>query len=137
MKNYVLGLFGVVLIPFGLLVLFGPIGFGVGIGMLFFWWVTCTMEKPETELEADIRGAALRRERNTAFENDDHEWAARELKSAGITDKNSVVAAFHKARLDCTDISDVKRVESKVWLHMAGLTDIHGDKINLDEPLPR
>ena len=69
-----------------------------------------------------------RKVRNAAFESGDIGWA----KSLLPNRSSDYVAemAFHKARMDCSDISMSKREESQVWLWTRGLTDGHGQPID-------
>ena len=72
--------------------------------------------------------------RNDAFENDDLEWARAAL--ADGTPHEVVVMAFHKARYECTEVSEKKRRESQFWLHANGVTRLTGDAVKIGDPLP-
>jgi hypothetical protein len=77
---------------------------------------------------------AMLAERNTAFENDDFEWAARILPTP--SHPIVVIAAFHKARYECTAVSDKKRLESQSWLAGYNATRFGGLPIAIGDPLP-
>lgn len=73
-------------------------------------------------------------ERNVAFETDDFEWARRQLPTASCD--IVVIAAFHKARYECTAISDAKRLESQNWLAINKATRLGGMPVSIGDPLP-
>lgn len=80
--------------------------------------------------------AALKRimdERNAAFENDDLEWAARQLPGMSA---QAVEYGFHMARYECTQVSEQKRMESQLWLVERKLKRYGGLPIALGDPLP-
>jgi len=62
---------------------------------------------------------AVFEERNKAFEENDLKWAERQLPEG--TEWGVIKAAFHKARYECTAVSDVKRLESQQWLAERGI----------------
>jgi len=62
--------------------------------------------------------------RNAAFEADDVDYFAKVLPPGA--DRVIVEIGFHRARLNCQDISKEKRLESKAWLRKRSLTDIMG-----------
>ena len=71
-----------------------------------------------------------RRVRLRAFERGNIEWA-RKLLPKG-TDMRIVVMAFHKARLECREVSDKARIESRDWLIERGLTRFDGSPVAPD-----
>lgn len=73
-------------------------------------------------------------ERNAAFERDDIAWAARMLPDASCPEV--VEMAFHKARLECLGVSEIKRRESQSWLADRNLTNFAGDPVSKTDPLP-
>lgn len=77
---------------------------------------------------------AILAERNTAFENDDLDWARSQLP-VGTPDR-VVTLAFHKARHACRAVSETKRQESQSFLRNGKHRDIRGREIAKDAPLP-
>lgn len=74
------------------------------------------------------------RERNAAMESDDVSWAAKMLPNASSPEV--VEIAFHKARMQCLDVSESKRRASLNWLADRGLNDLMGAPVRHDDPLP-
>ena len=77
----------------------------------------------------------FRAERNHAFETDDVTYYRREVDPKIMP--GLAVWAFHKARYDCTDVSDEKRRESQRYLITNRLNDIHGNPVKIGDPLPK
>lgn len=73
--------------------------------------------------------------RDAAFERGDLKWAAAQMP--GSSSPKVVEMAFHKARMECLNVSDEKRRESLAWLADRGLTDMGGRPVRHDDPLPR
>lgn len=66
-------------------------------------------------------------ERNKAFETGDLEWAHKLIPNA--SSPAVVEIAFHKARLECLDVSKKRRRESRDWLRERGLTRLDGSPV--------
>ena len=73
-------------------------------------------------------------ERNAAFESDDLEWVAKKI--SGASSPRVVEMAFHKARLECVDVSEAKRRESQKWLADHGFNDMFDNPVSVSDPLP-
>lgn len=74
------------------------------------------------------------KERNRAFEAGDLEWA-RSIMSYEASDE-VIEIAFHKARYECTQVSDARRLESQKWLVERNMRRMTGEPIALGDPLP-
>lgn len=75
-----------------------------------------------TEGTQDV--AEFVRERNKALETLDMEYARRTIPHA--TSDEVRLIAMHKARYDCTGISDVLRLQSRHWLEERGYRRLGG-----------
>lgn len=75
----------------------------------------------------------LIKERNAAFESDDFDWARRTINNSH---PEVVEAGFHKARYECVDVSDAKRLESQKWLADRKLKRLLGGVVQHGDPLP-
>ena len=72
--------------------------------------------------------------RNRAFEEGDVKWVGEvfpNLVADGVAEM-----AFHKARYECTQVSDARRLESQKWLVERNMRRITGEPIALGDPLP-
>lgn len=74
------------------------------------------------------------KERNRAFETGDLNWA-RSIIPYEASDE-VIEIAFHKARYECTQVSDARRLESQKWLVERNMRRITGEPIALGDPLP-
>lgn len=74
------------------------------------------------------------KERNRAFETGDLNWA-RSIVPYEASDE-VIEIAFHKARYECTHVSDARRLESQKWLVERNMRRMTGEQIALGDPLP-
>jgi len=73
-------------------------------------------------------------ERNEALVNLDIAWARKKVPQE--TSDAVVLAALHKARVECTDLPPEQRIASAEWLRHRGLRRLGGLEIPPPEVLP-
>ncbi|TXH15462.1 MAG: hypothetical protein E6R03_07160 [Hyphomicrobiaceae bacterium] len=74
------------------------------------------------------------KERNRAFEAGDLNWA-RSIMPYEASDE-VIEIAFHKARYECTHVSDARRLESQKWLVERNMRRMTGEWVALGDRLP-
>lgn len=75
----------------------------------------------------------FKEDRNAAFEAGDISWAKKMMP--GASSDRVVEMAFHKARIECTEVSRRVRLESLAWLRGRGLTRMTGGPLPSEDEI--